>query len=240
MPAKAYSTVLLLVATALPAWPQVRLEVTSIRPSQPGVTAQDLRWEFSGDRVGVRAATVGDLLDALNGFQLFRVAGGPDWIRTDRYDIEAKAERPLELEDREEAIRALLAERFQLKSHRETREVTGFVLRAPRTPAGLKQSGGDEKFAMRVDRGDFVYTRASMPMLVNRLTQMLTAPVVDETELKGFFDFQLAMSQVQLEPGMSWKDRVRDAVEATGLRLENRRIPLEVTVVDRCERPSAN
>jgi uncharacterized protein (TIGR03435 family) len=230
---------LLLVATALSARPQVRLEVTSIRPSQAGATAKDLRWEFSGDRFGVKAATVGDLLDALNGFQLLRVVGGPDWMRTDRYDIEAKVDRPLEFGDREEAITALLEERFQLKSHRETREVSAFVLRASRT-LGIKQSGGDEKYSMHVDRGDFVYTHASMSILVNRLTQMLHVPVVDETELKGFFDFEMPISQVQLQPSMSWEDRVRDAVEATGLRLENRRIPLEVTVVDRCERPTAN
>ncbi|MGP8245191.1 MAG: TIGR03435 family protein [Bryobacteraceae bacterium] len=230
--------VLLLAATAVPAWPQARFEVASIRPSQPKARVGSIN--FHGDRFEAKAVRVGDILDMLNGYQLLRVVGGPDWMRTDRYDIEAKADRPLEVGDRNDAVMALLAERFQLRSHRETREMSAFVLRAPRTPAGLKQAGTDERYSMRMDRGDFVYTAASMSTLTNRLTQMLMTPVVDETELKGTYDFELAISRVELQPGMNREDRVREAVEAMGFRLENRRIPLEVTVVDRCERPSAN
>ena len=110
-----YWTALLLGAMAIPAWPQLRFEVASIRRSQPGMTARDARINFRGDRFEVRAATVGDILDMLGGFQLFRVVGGPDWMRSDRYDIQAKADRPLELADRQQAVMALLAERFQLE-----------------------------------------------------------------------------------------------------------------------------
>lgn len=143
MPSKLYWTVLLLGATTVPAWPQLRFEVASIRPSQPGMTARDARINFRGDRFEVRAATVGDILDMLGGFQLFRVVGGPDWMRTDRYDIEAKADRPLEVADRQEGVMALLAERFQLVSHRDRREVPGIVLRAPRTPTSLKPASSN-------------------------------------------------------------------------------------------------
>jgi len=93
---------------------------------------------------------------------------------------------------------------------------------------------------MRMDRGDFAFTAASMSTLTNRLTQMLMTPVVDETELKATYDFELAISRVESRPGMIWGERVLEAVEAIGFRTENRRIPLEVTVVDRCERPTAN
>lgn len=63
---------------------------------------------------------------------------------------------------------------------------------------------------------------------------------MDETELNGAYDFELATSQVESQPGMNWGDQVREAVGAIGFRVEDRRIPLEITVVDRCERPSAN
>src|SRR5438309_1283507 len=99
MPLKIEWTVLVLVAT--PVWSQVRFEVASIRPSQPGMTARDARFNFRGDRFEVKAATVGDILDMLGGFQLFRVVGGPAWMTTDRYDIEAKADRSLEVADRQ-------------------------------------------------------------------------------------------------------------------------------------------
>jgi uncharacterized protein (TIGR03435 family) len=184
--------------------------------------------------------TVGDILDMLNGYQLFRVVGGPDWMRTDRYDIEAKAERPLDVADQQQAVMALLAERFHLESHRERREVPGIVLRGPRTLGALKQAGSEERYSIGNDRGDVVFTAVSMSAVTNYLSQMWQAPVVDETELKGVFDLKLATSQVEPQPQMSWRDRVREAVEAAGFRVESRRIPLDVTVVERCERPSAN
>jgi uncharacterized protein (TIGR03435 family) len=232
--------ILLAIVTSVPAWPQARFEVVSIKPSPPGMTARDNQKSLRGDRFENRATTVGDILDMLNGFQLFRVVGGPDWIRTDRYDIEAKADRPLKAEDLNDALMALLVERFQLKSHRETREVAGLVLRAPRPPAGLKQAAPDEKHSMRMDGGDYVLRGASISVLTNLLSNLLTEPVMDETGLNGNYDFELAVSRVGLQTGMTWADRVREAAETLGFRLENRRIPLEVTVVDRCERPSAN
>src|SRR5579872_4124968 len=169
--------VLFLGAAAVPAWPQVHFEVASIRPSQPGMTAQDSSKSFHGDRFEAKAMTVGDLLDMLNGFQLFRVAGGPDWIRTERYDIEAKADRALELAGLQQAVMGLLTERFQLKSHRETRELPGFVLQAPRLPPGLKEAGTDERPSMHMDGADFVFTAWKMSGLTDLLPNLLMAPV---------------------------------------------------------------
>ncbi|HWF07546.1 MAG TPA: TIGR03435 family protein [Bryobacteraceae bacterium] len=241
MPLLDYRTLLFLAAAAMPAWPQVRFEVASVRRSQPGMTVQDARHNFRGDRFDAQAMTVGDVLDMLGGYQLYRVMGGPDWMRTDRYDIEAKADHPLELADRQQAVMALLAERFHLKSHRETRKVPGIVLRAPRgQQESLKQVGSDETSSIHMDGGDVVFKAMPMSGVTNYLSQMLKAPVVDETKLKGAYDFKLAVSKVERQPQMSWGDGVREAAEAIGLRLEDRRIPLEITVVDRCERPAAN
>jgi uncharacterized protein (TIGR03435 family) len=111
------------------------------------------------------------------------------------------------------------------------------VLRAPGT---LKEANSNENYSIGMDHGDVVFTAVPIAGLTNYLSQMLRAPVVDETELKGKYDFELAVSRVEPQQGMSWGDRVREAVEAIGFRLESRRIPLDVTVVDRCERPSAN
>jgi uncharacterized protein (TIGR03435 family) len=239
---KTYSTVLLMVATAVPACPQVRFEVSSIRPSQPG-TAQEARVRISGDRLEVHAYTVRDILDWLNGFQLHRVVGGPDWMGTDRYDIVAKADGPLQGGDGQAgkaAIMALLAERFQFQSHQETRQLPAMVLRAPGTLRALKPAGSDETYSIRTERGDVVLTAVPMAAVTNYLSNMWRVPVVDETELKGKYDFKLATAQIEGEPEMKLGDRVRDAIVAIGFRAEDRRVPLEVTVVDRCERPSAN
>ena len=76
--------------------------------------------------------------------------------------------------------------------------------------------------------------------VTNYLSQMLRAPICDETELKGSYDFALALSRIDPQPNESFGDRVREAAEAVGFRLEHRQVPLEVTVVDRCSPPVDN
>jgi uncharacterized protein (TIGR03435 family) len=239
---KTYLTVLLLVATAVPACPQVRFEVASIRPSRPG-TAQDARVSVRGETLEIDSYTVRDILDWLNGFQLHRVVGGPDWMGIDRYDIQAKANGLLQADNGQAgkaAIMALLAERFQLQNHQETRQTPAIVLRAPGALRPLKPAGSDEKYSIRMESGDVVLTAVPMAAVTNYLSQMWRVPVVDETELKGKFDFKLATAPIEGEPQVMLGDRVREAITAIGFRVEDRRVPLEVTVVDRCERPTAN
>jgi uncharacterized protein (TIGR03435 family) len=177
----------------------------------------------------------------VNGFQLFRVVGGPPWMRTERYDIEAKSDRVLAQNEKEPAIMALLADRFKLESHKEMRDIAGFVLRAPKTMANVKPAAADEKYAIGMnDQHDVAFTAVPMNGVTNYLSQMLRAPVSDETDLKGFYDFVLALSRIDPQPNESFGDRVREAAEAAGFHLENRQIPLEVTVVDRCSPPDDN
>ncbi len=224
-----------------PAAAQVRFEVASIHKSAPGAGPQDGRTVFRDDRFDAEASTVGDLLDMLNGFQLYRVAGGPSWMRTDRFDIHAKASAPIPPEQRRDAIMALLAERFNLSAHRETRDLPAIVLLAPKRPAGLKPADSGEIYSARYsDRNDPTFTAESMSAFTNYLAQMWHAPVVDRTGLEGRFDFSLNASAIDPRPGENWGDRVREAVIAIGFKIEERKVPTEVTVVDRCERPSEN
>jgi uncharacterized protein (TIGR03435 family) len=232
----------LFVAATMPAYPQARFEVASVRPSTPGATAQDSRFIFRGLRLEAKAHTVGDILDMLGGWQLYRVTGGPAWMRTERFDITAKADRELITDgDKLSAVMALLAERFHLESHKETRQVPGIVVRAPKSAGTVKTAGSGEKYSIHMDdRGDVSFTAVPMSSLTNYLSQMWKVPVVDETELKGAYDFVLPTSRAEVEPGAKWGDQVREAAMELGFRVENRQIPLEITVVDRCERPSAN
>jgi uncharacterized protein (TIGR03435 family) len=105
-----------------------------------------------------------------------------------------------------------LAERFQLQTHNETRGITGFMIRAPKAPGTL----------------------------TNYLSQMWAGPVENQTKLEGGYDFTLATSRAERHPGDKWGDWVREALEAAGFRVEGRNIPMEVTVVDRCEQPGEN
>jgi uncharacterized protein (TIGR03435 family) len=230
---------LLAITASAPAQPH--FDVASIRPSAPGSTARNGQFYFQGERLVMKAATLGDILDSLNGFQLFRVVGGPPWMRTDRYDIEAKSDHVLAQSEKEPAIMALLADRFKLESHQETRDIPGFVLRPPKTLANVKPAASEEKYSIRMnDQHDVVFTAVTMNGVTNYLSQMLRAPISDETDLKGSYDLVLALSRIDPQPSESFGDRVREAAEAIGFHLENRQIPLEVTVVDSCSRPGDN
>ncbi len=232
---------MLLAAAALPAVSQVRFEVASIRPSRPDAGPRDGHINIHGDRFDAEAYTVGDILDMLNGYQLYRVTGGPAWMRTDRYDIHAKADAEIPPDRREGAIMALLGERFRLAVHRETRDIPTIVLLAPKKPEALKPAAAGETYALRYTKGnDPVFTAAPMSAVVNYLSQMWRAPVVDQTGLKGLFDFSLDPSALAPLAGEEWGDRVREAVLTFGFKIERKNVPTEVTVVDRCERPSEN
>ncbi len=136
---------------------------------------------------------------------------------------------------------ALLTERFRLQSHKEMREVSGLVLSARRAPAALKPPLANETYSVRPDRqGHFIFTAAPLSALTNFLSQAAQVPVTDETELKGIYDFVVSTVDVRPQPREDWGDRVREAVEALGFHVESRRIPLEITVVDRCEHPGEN
>jgi uncharacterized protein (TIGR03435 family) len=170
-------------------------------------------------------------------------------MRTDRYDIHAKSDAAIPPEKQRGAVLALLAERFKLSVHRETRDVPTLVLLAPKKPGGLKPAFPGEAYSVHFDdRGDSTYTAVSMSDFTNPLSQILQSPVIDKTKLEGDFDFSLNLSAVaplpvgeaDKERRMAYQDRVREALIAVGLKLEERKVPTEITVIDHGERPSEN
>jgi uncharacterized protein (TIGR03435 family) len=237
---------------------QVRYEVASIHPSRPGTGPNDGRISFGPDtykvgetpsnRFDAEAATVGDILDMLNGWQHYRVVGGPGWMRADRYDIHAKADAAIPPAKQRDAVLALLAERFKLSVHRETRDVPTFVLLASKNPGGRKPASTGEEESEHYNGAEITYIAVPMSDFINRLSQFLQSPAIDKTELEGAFDFSINLSAVAPQPEgrtsaerrASVQDRVREALPAVGLKVEERKMPIEITVVDQCERPSEN
>jgi uncharacterized protein (TIGR03435 family) len=115
------------------------------------------------------------------------------------------------------------------------------VLTAPKRPEGLKAAADEETPSIRYGaHGDPIFVAVSMSTVTNYLSNMWHSPVVDQTGFAGTFDFSLAPSAVYPAPGAAWGDLVREAVLAFGFKVETRKVPMQVTVVDRCERPSEN
>jgi uncharacterized protein (TIGR03435 family) len=182
------------------------------------------------------------------------VAGGPNWIEDIRYDVEAKAEGNASQQQRLEMLRTLLAERFKLRFHYESKETAVYILAAGKNGLKLKerrQGDGGEPFTIR-DIGSlhFVCRDISMAQLATFLkSSVLVGPVADKTGLSGAFDFDLSWRPDDSQFGGRFaraKEAESDlpdlftALRQLGLRLETVRAPVQVLRIDHAEKPAEN
>jgi len=227
------------------------LEAATIRPTDPGNT--QLRISVPGNRVEAEAFTVKDLIAFAYQVDRSQVVAEAQWAGSERYNISGKREaagKPT-LDEIRLMLQTLLADRWQLNVHRETREMPVFVLTAGKGgPKMTKRTEGDggEPTQMVLQGGAKLPGRnVSMKELAGLLQAMvLDRPVLDKTGLTGNFDFNLAWRP---EPGElggkggtagsdpNAPDIFAAVQEQLGLRLESQKELAEVIVVDRVERP---
>jgi uncharacterized protein (TIGR03435 family) len=190
------------------------------------------------------------------GFERIRVVGGPDWLGSDDYEIQAKIEDSLyavmqkmnPAQQREQVNlmeQSLLADRFKLKVHFETREMPGFALVIAKSGPKLRPAKDGESSRLLVRQNEMTATAISMdqwihsPFLGGRV-------VVDQTGLTGTYDFTLTWSEQSVASGAGQENgtdapSVFTAVqEQLGLKLVPTKVPVQVIIVDSIERPSAN
>jgi uncharacterized protein (TIGR03435 family) len=184
-----------------------------------------------------------------------QIVGAPAWMDNQRWDVEAKAEHPSNIDQLHEMFQTLLADRFQLKFHKERRELSALVLSVDKSGSKLKPSESQDWTDIPIKPagpGKIVGTRVPIPYFCWFLSQQANIPVVDNTRLAGVYDFTLQLPPPQ--PGAEGpggrgaepapQDRMADAFaalrEQLGLKLESRKAPVEVFVIDHVERPAAN
>jgi uncharacterized protein (TIGR03435 family) len=167
---------------------------------------------------------------------------GPDWLKDRRFDVIAKAGSEVSEDQLRQMLRALLADRFKLVIHRQSRELAAYALLVGKAPLKLQRKEGDGQGTMT--GAGLVYQAHGVPVsrLANILTSMTKFPVLDMTGLDGVYDFTLDMRPYlpQRQPGDPPLDLVGIASSAMqeqlGLKLESRRAHVEITVVDHAER----
>jgi uncharacterized protein (TIGR03435 family) len=199
-----------------------------------------------------------------------RILGGPKWLDTTRFDVEAKmddstAERLQALPHSERRIeqqamvQRLLADRFKLAVHRETRELPVYSLvaaqKGPKLQPAKTTAEGSHTSSTGTRSGlQLTAEGVSLPQFADALTQRLFLElgrdVVDRTEIKGKFDVTLKwmpnseIAQNQTNgPSASADDNpaIFTAIqEQLGLKLEPAKAPIEVIVIDHAEMPSDN
>jgi bla regulator protein blaR1 len=188
-----------------------------------------------------------------------QLSGGPRWIEDDHFDIIAKLDMPVPEGPEGDAriklmLRSLLADRFQLMVHRETRERPVYALIIARKGAKLKESAAATKGPnVTVGRGLLRATKVKMDTLARALSNQLERTVIDRTGLTADYDFELKFSHdirpTKAFPGPEKSDAppAADAPdiftalqEQLGLKLESQNGPVEMIVIDRVEKPSSN
>lgn len=233
-----------MAADADPDW-----EVATVKPSDPNETGVH-RVRFNGRHVMFAGDTVEELLSLGYGVQKSQLAGLPDWAKTDRWDIDGMPDVQGEpsVTHIQELMRKILAERFGMKLHHEQRMMAVFALTVAKGGAKLAAAGdpnGQPRDHGGAGNGQVSkrFTSTSMSDLILTLRFYTGRPVVDQTGLKGRYDFSLRWSQdeAQAAADPNAPPGVFTAIqEQLGLKLEAGKAPADVVVVDKVERPEAN
>jgi len=185
-----------------------------------------------GGSLRTENAPVVTLVQNAYGLQAFQVLGGPEWINTDGYDIEAKPDAPVERAQMWKMVQTLLADRFQLAVHRESRDVPGYALTvlkaAPKLPAPKDGSCGAEPTDLLPQPGSpppcgrmvinmspaglrVLGGKIAMPELIRILSIVMGRPVVDRTGFTGEFDVSMTFTPDENTMGLPGAGGPRDA-----------------------------
>jgi uncharacterized protein (TIGR03435 family) len=271
---------------------RVEFEVASVRPSGPILSAADaakIGVHIDGARVNLTGLSLNDLLAAAYKVKLHQIAG-PEWMASERFDINGKLPAGSTGDQIPQMVQALLADRFGMKFHRETKDFPVYALVVGKAGLKMKESPPDpaadpaderKSFDMTtsasqtgttINYGNGMYMTFGNNAFVGRklpasamaetLGRFVDRPVVDMTELKGNYDFRMDFSPedfgammiraavaagVTLPPealklmDASNGDSLFNALETLGLKLERRKAPIEVMVIDHIEKsPSDN
>jgi len=263
-------------------------EVASIKPAAPVQNNGPMRIGMRSDagRVDLYNATLKQILARAYDVKAYQISG-PGWIDSERYEVVAKVPDGVGKEQIPAMLQNLLAERFKMKVHRETKDQSVYALVVSKNgpkltpssddptkalppilgPDGAplpKPPGGGGGAMMMVNANGHIEARkTSMAGLVNLLSTLLDRPVFDMTEIKGEYDVSLDLAPEDMagmrrampaggpppgavhEPPAATDSTpggsVFTAIQALGLKLESRKTPVEMIVVDQADKvPTEN
>jgi uncharacterized protein (TIGR03435 family) len=238
----------LLVILACAAFGQTTptFDVASVKPANANARLLDFRVQ-PGGRLEVVNQTLRLIIMQAFSVKAYQLSGGPSWIDTDRFDIIAKAEGNPTREQVMAMLQTLLADRFQLKVHRESKNSKVYALVVAKNGPKLKPPAGDRSRIglLRVtppDQPGVNYAldghKASMALLADHLTGDVRRPVLDRTGITGEFDFRVDYSiDDNPETGPSIFSALQ---EQLGLKLETTDGSIDTLIIDHAEKPSAN
>jgi uncharacterized protein (TIGR03435 family) len=233
-------------------------EVADIKPANPA--AHDGKGRQVGNRIEVYGMTAKQFITAAYGVQENMITGAPKWTETDRYDLVAKAPDGTPPSMLRQMLQPLLADRMKLAMHREDKVMPAYVLTVGKRPLKIEQAPGGRQDCHWETIDGRLRRRICHNLSMDEFAQQLPGlggagidlQVLDQTGLKGSYNVQFDMGipgggERREREGGSPAPVVADAgpdifqaLDQIGLKLESRKMPLQVIVIDHIEPPSAN
>ncbi len=217
-------------------------DVATVKLNQAGAAAAN-GFSPSPGRLRVMNSTLEQMIHAAFHLNTSALAGATGWMQSNRYDIEAKAAGNSSFDDELIMLRALLIDRFQLRFHTETRQLTTFALVIGKNGPKFQTSkddgaGGKERITIRPTE----ISGVNIPFghFVSVLAAQLSRSVINGTGLTGKFDLSLKYVRDDAPDAANGPSLFAALEEQLGLKLEPRKGPVEVMVVDSAEKPREN
>jgi uncharacterized protein (TIGR03435 family) len=232
-------------------------EAATIKPIVPGTGRSSGFLSYPGGRVKFEGASVRVLISYAFDVQHLQISGGPTWAGDDRYDVSAlppdssesrTAKQPpisyTPSREQREMLQSLLAERFGLHYHWDTREGPIYILSRGKKTLALEEPKDKERGPVcavfvrgDIADGEVRCANASMNQLAQTLAENLELPVINRTGLDGVYDLQV----LPFDPSnREITTAIYGAMDRLGLKLERSRGPVKTFVIDSVTMPTAN
>jgi uncharacterized protein (TIGR03435 family) len=223
-------------------------EVASIKQHVFAGGGGRLGMSISGSRVTISTLTLRSLILAAYNVKVYQISGGPSWAgeAATAFDIEARANGTPTVDQARVMLQSLLADRFQLKLRRETKDLPVYDLVIAKNGPKMKESAADTQGSQSM-RGTparprrMTYTKMTMERFVSGLVNDAGRPVIDKTGLTGNYDFTLEYTPDGTPADAANGPSIFTALEEQlGLKLEPSKAPTEILVIDHAEKPNEN
>jgi uncharacterized protein (TIGR03435 family) len=232
------------LAAAQDAAPLPAFEVASVKQNDARINPM---WEIKNGNVSISGGILFSIIAWAYGVYPANQLSAPDWVHEAGVDIFAKSAGPVDTAQVRLMLQRLLAERYKLKTHMETRETAVLALMVGKNGPNLKASDSDGPWRRKYDDEKLreTFTAITMPEFVECIRGFYgKAGLLDRTGLTGRYDFVLEYRSL-VDPT---EKRVQaiitarpEAVKHVGLKFEAVKAPLDVIVVDHIERaPTEN
>lgn len=154
-----------------------------------------------GGSLSMGNITLEFLISLAYGLESYRISGGPAWIASERYNINAKPAAPASRDIAMLMFQNLLAERFNLQVHHEIKTVDGYILTAPKGDFKMRKLGPADPVGFRFQQPGHIQGPGTMAMLTVVLKGSLGVPVEDQTGLTGKYEVAIEWSQNEADDG---------------------------------------